>query len=136
VTAIDVWPDKAQEARSLGAGAFMTFNQATAAAEAGGSFDLLLNCASAKLSTPALLGLLRTSGTLVQLGIPGMVGGAGWGGCCCWMEGSTSRHPVRCSRPARLPSIPLALIDSLLLPQAATRACRCRSRTWCLARSG
>jgi threonine dehydrogenase-like Zn-dependent dehydrogenase len=112
VTAIDVWADKAQEAHALGATEFLTFDQATAGA--AGSFDLLVNCASANVSTPALLALLRSNGSLVQLGIPGGRRLRGWrprpegavagaeaaSGCaaCCLQlsRGMDSEKPASC----------------------------------------
>ncbi len=79
-----MWADKAQEAHALGAAHFLTFEQA--AASAAGTFDLLVNCASANISTPALLALLRSNGSLVQLGIPGGLRRAG-----CWLAGGAGR---------------------------------------------
>jgi hypothetical protein len=100
VTAIDVWQDKAQEAHNLGASSFLTFNQATAST--GSSFDLLVNCASANISTPGLLGLLRNNGSLVQLGIPG-------GSGCGWRHDGWGRERARGwdgLRPGSSPSQP------------------------------
>ncbi|PNH01781.1 putative formaldehyde dehydrogenase AdhA, partial [Tetrabaena socialis] len=66
VTALDIAADKEEEARKLGAHSFSTWGNATAAAELQGSFDLILNCASANINTGQLMSLLRNNGTLVQ----------------------------------------------------------------------
>ncbi|GIL91269.1 hypothetical protein Vretifemale_18834 [Volvox reticuliferus] len=74
VTALDISADKETESKQLGAHAFRTWNDAVGEAGLQGHFDLLLNCASANISTAQLLALLKNGGTLVQVGIPG--GGA------------------------------------------------------------
>ncbi|PNW78848.1 hypothetical protein CHLRE_09g392134v5 [Chlamydomonas reinhardtii] len=71
VTALDVAPDKEREARSLGAHRFATWNTATGDKGMQGHFDLLLNCASAKIDAGQLMSLLKNNGTVVQVGIPG-----------------------------------------------------------------
>jgi len=75
VTGIDVFPEKAAEAKSFGAHHFLRFD-AIKPAEMGADakFDVVLNCASGKLDFKLLLELLQTDGSLVQVGIPG--GGA------------------------------------------------------------
>ncbi|GIL59035.1 hypothetical protein Vafri_14006 [Volvox africanus] len=74
VTALDISPDKESESKQLGAHSFRTWNDAIGGEGLQGHFDLLLNCASANISTAQLLSLLKNGGTLVQVGIPG--GGA------------------------------------------------------------
>ncbi|KAG2437287.1 hypothetical protein HXX76_005945 [Chlamydomonas incerta] len=71
VTALDVAPDKESESRSLGAHQFVTWDTATAEKGLQGHFDLLLNCASAKIDAGQLMSLLKNNGTVVQVGIPG-----------------------------------------------------------------
>lgn len=70
VTAIDAFADKKEEALGLGASDFMTWDDAISG-KAAGKFDLLLNCASAKVDAGKMLSLLSTDGTAVQVGIPG-----------------------------------------------------------------
>ncbi|EFJ44164.1 hypothetical protein VOLCADRAFT_118856, partial [Volvox carteri f. nagariensis] len=74
VTALDISPDKAAESQQLGAHAFHTWGSAIGEVGLQGHFDVLLNCASANISTTQLMSLLKNGGTLVQVGIPG--GGA------------------------------------------------------------
>jgi D-arabinose 1-dehydrogenase-like Zn-dependent alcohol dehydrogenase len=51
----------------LGANSFIAFNDQAAMQGARGAFDLLINCASARVSAADLLALLRKDGTLVQV---------------------------------------------------------------------
>lgn len=69
VTAIDIFPEKEGEAKGFGAHRFLEFN--TAMAQCGSSFDLVLNCASARVDFAKVLATLMPDGNLVQIGIPG-----------------------------------------------------------------
>jgi uncharacterized zinc-type alcohol dehydrogenase-like protein len=72
VTAVDIDASKASEAHSLGAARFKEFNAAFQ--ECKGSFDVILNCVSAKIDFAGMMGMLAPDGVAVQCGIPG--GGA------------------------------------------------------------
>lgn len=72
VTAIDISPDKEQEAKKLGARRFVEFSKAFH--ECKGSFDVIINCVSASLDFSGMMGMLGNDGVAVQCGIPG--GGA------------------------------------------------------------
>ncbi|KIZ06745.1 putative NADH-dependent butanol dehydrogenase 1 [Monoraphidium neglectum] len=72
VTALVRDDDEAGEALALGAREAAT--SARAFEEKKGSYDVVLNCASARLDFAKVLGLLCPDGVLIQVGIPG--GGA------------------------------------------------------------
>jgi uncharacterized zinc-type alcohol dehydrogenase-like protein len=78
VTAIDIDATKAEEARGFRADEFIHLpafmEEARASASGSGRFDVILNAASASVSTTALLRALAPDGTLIQVGLPG--GGA------------------------------------------------------------
>ena len=73
VTAIDIDASKAAEARGFGASEFVHAPSMLGceAAQDAARFDLIMNTASAAVSTAALLRSLAPNGTLVQVGLPG-----------------------------------------------------------------
>jgi uncharacterized zinc-type alcohol dehydrogenase-like protein len=78
VTAVDIDATKAEEAARFRADEFLHLpafmEEARASASGSGRFDVILNAASASISTAALLRALAPDGTLIQVGLPG--GGA------------------------------------------------------------
>ncbi|KAF8056340.1 adhA [Scenedesmus sp. PABB004] len=72
VTAVDIDPSKESEARKLGADHFVEFGSAYT--ECKGRFDVIINCVSASINFPGVIGMLAPDGVAVQCGIPG--GGA------------------------------------------------------------
>nr|QKY15194.1 zinc-containing alcohol dehydrogenase family protein (ADH) [Polytomella parva]CBY84994.1 zinc-containing alcohol dehydrogenase family protein [Polytomella sp. Pringsheim 198.80] len=72
VTAIDIHDDKAAEAKSLGAQNFVNYKDVIAGKVADvEKVDLIINAAAARVDHGKLIGLLKTDGKLVQIGIPG-----------------------------------------------------------------
>ena len=76
VTAIDTDAAKTEEARQLGASAFLLYKDfadpgAAAAAGAPRCFDLIINTAPVMLDTAVLMRALMPAGKLVQIGLPG-----------------------------------------------------------------
>lgn len=69
VTGLTLSEDEIEGALKLGADAGMT--SADAFEKAQGRFDIVLNCASAKVDGGMLLSLLRANGVMIQVGIPG-----------------------------------------------------------------
>eukprot|EP00775_Hariotina_reticulata_P004585 gene4585-4839_t len=72
VTAVDLKQEKEAEAKNLGAAHFVSFDKAYE--DCKGKFDVIINCVSARLDFPKVLGMLSTDGVAIQCGIPG--GGA------------------------------------------------------------
>lgn len=68
VTALSSSPDKAGDARTLGAHAFVATSDAAALKAARNSFDLVLSTVSADLGWPRFVGMLRPHGTLCFVG--------------------------------------------------------------------
>ncbi|GBF94986.1 alcohol dehydrogenase [Raphidocelis subcapitata] len=69
VTALVLSDDEIEGALALGASDALT--SAAAFEEAKGRFDVVVNCASARVDGALILGLLRADGVMVQVGIPG-----------------------------------------------------------------
>lgn len=71
VTAIGRQANKAEEAKSLGAQAYVTWDEATASdSPYAGTFDVVLNCASGSASAEAMFKLLAIDGSVVVVGLP------------------------------------------------------------------
>lgn len=69
VTALARQADKANEAKTLRADAFLTTDEALSKRK--NHFDIILNTASGAVDSAAVLGMLRADGVLIQCGIPG-----------------------------------------------------------------
>ena len=70
VTLFTTSPDKAEDARRLGAGQVVLSRDPEAMAAQAGRFDVVLDCVSAQHDINAYLALLKRDGALVQLGLP------------------------------------------------------------------
>ncbi len=71
VTVFSTSPRKEEEARLLGAHAFVLTNQKGGMSGLSNPFDFILDTVSAPHNLDALLGLLRREGTLIVVGAPG-----------------------------------------------------------------
>lgn len=69
VTALVLSEDEVEGALALGAAEALTSSAAFEGAK--GRFDVVLNCASARVDGALILGLLRADGVMIQVGIPG-----------------------------------------------------------------
>ncbi|UDL89106.1 NAD(P)-dependent alcohol dehydrogenase [Mesorhizobium sp. PAMC28654] len=70
VTMITTSPDKAEDARKLGADAVIISKDAAQMAAASRSLDLIIDCVAADHDINAYLNLLKRDGALVQVGAP------------------------------------------------------------------
>jgi len=69
-TALDLSPAKRDDALRLGADDYRVAGDADAIADLANSFDLIISTVPANVDLDAYLGLLRTDGTFVNLGVP------------------------------------------------------------------
>jgi uncharacterized zinc-type alcohol dehydrogenase-like protein len=71
VTVLSHSPEKAADARAMGAHSFIATNDKSVFKEHAKTFDVILNTVSAEVDIDLYLNLLKLDGTLVVIGLPG-----------------------------------------------------------------
>jgi uncharacterized zinc-type alcohol dehydrogenase-like protein len=71
VTVLSHSPEKAADARAMGAHSFIATNDKSVFKEHAKKFDVILNTVSAEVDIDLYLNLLKLDGTLVVIGLPG-----------------------------------------------------------------